>query len=176
MQVLNVSARVAPRRGDVLIFPHGSQHPGGASYPDPLHEGSMIERGEKLLIRTDLIFDAPPARAKPSRRAKQTTPRLKAEPAVPLPVTEPQPQSQLQPMHEIEMHSEPEPEPEPNGADNVGAGAKAGTCLGQVEALLQLALLQVCPAQASLAQGTVKDISERGGADLESTGESISAS
>ena len=56
---LQVVARVEPRRGDILVFPHG-KFPG--CHPDPLHEGSRITRGEKLLIRTDVVFAAPPPR------------------------------------------------------------------------------------------------------------------
>ena len=59
---------MGPRRGDILVFPHG-KFPG--CHPDPLHEGSRITRGEKLLIRTDLVFAAPPPRgAKGAKGAK----------------------------------------------------------------------------------------------------------
>ncbi|ETV90585.1 hypothetical protein H310_14653 [Aphanomyces invadans] len=48
-----IAARVAPCAGDVLVFPHGS-FPG--CFPNPFHEGSTVTCGEKLLIRTDLVF------------------------------------------------------------------------------------------------------------------------
>lgn len=44
---------VDPHAGDVLIFPHG-RHLG--CYPDPLHEGEIVESGRKTLIRTDLCY------------------------------------------------------------------------------------------------------------------------
>ncbi|GBG31240.1 Ankyrin repeat domain-containing protein 17 [Hondaea fermentalgiana] len=40
--VLRVAGANVPRRGDILVFPHGSM-PG--SYPNPLHEGSVLRRG-----------------------------------------------------------------------------------------------------------------------------------
>lgn len=58
---LQVAATVTPCTGDVLFFPHG-KHPG--CHPDPLHEGSTVLSGEKLLIRTDVIFCAPKTRKK----------------------------------------------------------------------------------------------------------------
>ena len=50
-------SRVEPRCGDILVFPHGKFN---GCHPDPLHEGSLIKRGEKVIIRTDLIFAAAP--------------------------------------------------------------------------------------------------------------------
>ena len=50
---LKVTAQVEPRKGSVLLFPHGK---GESLYPDPLHEGSVVQRGMKLLIRTDLVY------------------------------------------------------------------------------------------------------------------------
>lgn len=55
-QTLRVALTVAPKAGDALIFPHGL-HPG--CHPSPLHEGSEVTRGEKLLVRTDLMFRVP---------------------------------------------------------------------------------------------------------------------
>merc|ERR1712113_742028 len=43
---LVVATRVAPRVGDALIFPHGQHH---GCHPSPLHEGSLVIQGEKLL-------------------------------------------------------------------------------------------------------------------------------
>lgn len=40
-------------QGDVLVFPHG-RHQG--CYPDPYHQGCTVTRGNKILIRTDIIF------------------------------------------------------------------------------------------------------------------------
>lgn len=57
-------SRVEPRRGDILVFPHGKFK---GCYPDPLHEGSLIRRGEKVIIRTDLVF-APAPRQKSGRK------------------------------------------------------------------------------------------------------------
>lgn len=53
---LVVAERVAPRSGDVLVFPHGKQ-PG--CHPDVFHEGSEVIAGEKMLIRTDILYDVP---------------------------------------------------------------------------------------------------------------------
>ncbi|CAE8629706.1 unnamed protein product [Polarella glacialis] len=52
-------AQVAPRSGDILFFPHGSR---SGCFPNPLHEGSTVVGGEKLLIRTDLLFRMPQKR------------------------------------------------------------------------------------------------------------------
>jgi len=66
---LVVAARVAPRKGDILIFPHGL-HKG--AHPSPLHEGSVIRSGEKLLIRTDVMYSAPVSeKQKNEKKAKQ---------------------------------------------------------------------------------------------------------
>jgi len=51
---LSIAASVAPCCGDVLVFPHG-RHPG--CHPNPLHEGSPVVTGEKLLIRTDVMYN-----------------------------------------------------------------------------------------------------------------------
>eukprot|EP00933_Yihiella_yeosuensis_P031571 TRINITY_DN25145_c0_g1_i1.p1 TRINITY_DN25145_c0_g1~~TRINITY_DN25145_c0_g1_i1.p1 ORF type:complete len:355 (-),score=78.80 TRINITY_DN25145_c0_g1_i1:26-1090(-) len=53
---LEIAAKVTPCRGDLLFFPHGQKK---GCYPDPLHEGSEVTSGEKLLIRTDLLFRMP---------------------------------------------------------------------------------------------------------------------
>jgi len=53
---LRTVASVRPRVGDALIFPHG-QHKG--AHPSPLHEGSLVESGEKLLVRTDVMYHCP---------------------------------------------------------------------------------------------------------------------
>jgi Ankyrin repeats (3 copies)/2OG-Fe(II) oxygenase superfamily len=74
---LTVAAAVTPRAGDVLIFPHGS-HPG--SYPSPLHEGSMVTSGTKLLLRTDVMFEP---------RAKSTTDAAPSPAPVPIQVDDP---------------------------------------------------------------------------------------
>ena len=50
-------SRVAPKRGDILVFPHGKFK---GCHPDPLHEGSLVRHGEKLIIRTDLVFEPGP--------------------------------------------------------------------------------------------------------------------
>lgn len=50
---LKVAARVKPREGSVLVFPHGK---GEGLLPDPLHEGSPVRSGCKMIIRTDLMF------------------------------------------------------------------------------------------------------------------------
>jgi len=58
---LVVAARVTPRSGDALIFPHGTQ---AGCHPSPLHEGSVVAGGEKLLLRTDVLYKlAEPLRA-----------------------------------------------------------------------------------------------------------------
>eukprot|EP00439_Symbiodinium_sp_Y106_P030471 s3503_g3.t1 len=49
---LRVAAAIRPRAGDALVFPHGL-HPG--CHPSPLHEGSEVLSGEKLLVRTDIM-------------------------------------------------------------------------------------------------------------------------
>merc|ERR1712118_234470 len=53
---LKIAARVSPRKCDILIFPHGWHQ---VAYPSPLHEGSVIQSGEKLLARTDVMYQAP---------------------------------------------------------------------------------------------------------------------
>ncbi|KAF0709325.1 hypothetical protein AaE_012911 [Aphanomyces astaci] len=56
-----IAAQVGPCIGDVLVFPHGN-FPG--CFPNPFHEGSTVTRGEKLLIRTDLVFATTKQRSK----------------------------------------------------------------------------------------------------------------
>lgn len=51
---LEVVARVAPKLGSALVFPHGS-FPG--SYPNPFHEGTRVVAGEKVLLRLDVHYD-----------------------------------------------------------------------------------------------------------------------
>lgn len=51
------SARVRGGPGDALLFPHGL-HAG--CHPDPLHEGSVVTDGEKVIIRTDIVFKPQP--------------------------------------------------------------------------------------------------------------------
>lgn len=51
---LKVAGHVTPRRGDVLIFPHGHGRKG--LHPDPLHEGSVVVKGIKTIIRSDLVY------------------------------------------------------------------------------------------------------------------------
>ena len=58
-------SKVVPLRGDILVFPHGKFK---GCYQDPLHEGSILTRGEKVIIRTDLVFAAAP---KPKSGRKQ---------------------------------------------------------------------------------------------------------
>jgi len=62
---LAVAARVAPKMGDVLVFPHGRAN---GCHPNPLHEGSTVVGGEKLLIRTDALFRAA---TMPQKKVKQ---------------------------------------------------------------------------------------------------------
>jgi hypothetical protein len=49
-----VRVPVVPMIGDCLVFPHGRQH---GCHPDPLHEGSVVIRGRKTIIRSDIMFD-----------------------------------------------------------------------------------------------------------------------
>jgi len=51
-----VTLEVVPKAGDALVFPHGKQ-PG--CHPDPLHEGSVVTRGRKTIIRTDIVYKSP---------------------------------------------------------------------------------------------------------------------
>jgi hypothetical protein len=60
-------AKVIPRCGDVLIFPHGNFN---GCHPNPLHEGSIVVSGEKCLIRTDLLYRAPPSIKHKRKRKK----------------------------------------------------------------------------------------------------------
>lgn len=68
---LRAVASVEPRRGDVLIFPHGNFN---GCHPNPLHEGSVVTTGEKLLIRTDLVFRAPDKKCKLKNKAMGNAP------------------------------------------------------------------------------------------------------
>lgn len=70
--VLGVPVKVDCNEGDVLIFPHG-RHTG--CFPDPLHEGAVVESGIKTLIRTDIVYCNPPR----GSMAKQGKPGKKAE-------------------------------------------------------------------------------------------------
>ena len=63
---LREAATVTPRAGDVLVFPHGN-HPG--CWPNPLHEGSVVESGGKSLIRTDALYASAPPRRGTRRKA-----------------------------------------------------------------------------------------------------------
>eukprot|EP00931_Biecheleriopsis_adriatica_P100539 TRINITY_DN75829_c0_g1_i1.p1 TRINITY_DN75829_c0_g1~~TRINITY_DN75829_c0_g1_i1.p1 ORF type:complete len:582 (-),score=120.31 TRINITY_DN75829_c0_g1_i1:19-1764(-) len=64
---LVTAASVAPCSRAVLLFPHGLR-PG--CHPNPLHEGSEVMTGEKLLIRTDVLFRMPRP-SKPQRLLRQ---------------------------------------------------------------------------------------------------------
>lgn len=46
---------VVPCRGDCLVFPHGRQK---GCHPDPLHEGGVIIKGRKTIIRSDIVYKA----------------------------------------------------------------------------------------------------------------------
>ena len=46
------AGRWNPQAGDILIFPHARRCT--KCEPSPLHDGSIIHSGEKLIIRTDL--------------------------------------------------------------------------------------------------------------------------
>eukprot|EP01134_Creolimax_fragrantissima_P007826 CFRG7826T1 len=54
---LKVVGYVAPRAGDILIFPHGNHR---GCWPNPFHEGSPVTKGYKAIIRTDIVFNIPP--------------------------------------------------------------------------------------------------------------------
>jgi ankyrin repeat protein len=62
---LKYVARVRGQAGDILIFPHGS-HAG--CHPNPLHEGSTVTEGEKILMRTDIVFRPQPKNTRQRRR------------------------------------------------------------------------------------------------------------
>ena len=47
------SRGVAPRAGSVLLFPHGG------SAGSLVHEGGALSRGEKYIIRTDVLYTIP---------------------------------------------------------------------------------------------------------------------
>jgi len=51
--ILKVVARNWPKRGAALVFPHGLME---GSHPNPLHEGSIVRKGSKCIIRTDVMF------------------------------------------------------------------------------------------------------------------------
>lgn len=62
-------ATVVPKCGDVLIFPHGNMN---GCYPNPLHEGSEVVKGEKCLIRTDLTYlAAPPKNGRKKKKSEK---------------------------------------------------------------------------------------------------------
>lgn len=63
---LEAVARVAPRRGDALLFPHGNR-PG--CHKNWHHEGSTVTAGEKSILRTDVVFDNAVPQRKAGRRA-----------------------------------------------------------------------------------------------------------
>lgn len=44
---------VTPVAGSALVFPHGRQP---HCFPDPLHEGEVVTKGNKTIIRTDAVF------------------------------------------------------------------------------------------------------------------------
>ena len=50
---LSILKQIVPHAGDVLIFPHGN-HQG--CHSNPLHEGSLVRSGEKILLRSDIMF------------------------------------------------------------------------------------------------------------------------
>lgn len=54
--ILEVAAKVVPRKGDVLVFPHGWT---SGCHPNPLHEGSTVVSGEKCILRTDVVYKNP---------------------------------------------------------------------------------------------------------------------
>ena len=47
------SISVVPKTGDILIFPHGRMT---GCHTDPLHEGSVVQKGRKSIVRTDVVF------------------------------------------------------------------------------------------------------------------------
>lgn len=67
---LVIAAQVSPRKGDILIFPHGL-HKG--AHPSPLHEGSVIRSGEKLLVRTDVMYCPPASNKQKNGKARKQT-------------------------------------------------------------------------------------------------------
>jgi hypothetical protein len=198
---LAVVASVQPRCGDVLIFPHGTQHPGGRCYPDPLHEGSRILEGEKLLLRTDVVFDVVmtrqqqqqpqsprPAAALQPAGAREESSRAPspldaaaaaaaaAEGARSTRMTEPAPEPQPlevdpSPRSKAPLGMDVEPEqqlPTRPSQQPTGPQHSDATTISIFEGMLCRALRCVCPAYSHLAVGSAKDVSERGGPDLES--------
>eukprot|EP00746_Dinoflagellata_sp_MGD_P014080 gnl/MRDRNA2_/MRDRNA2_130689_c0_seq1.p1 gnl/MRDRNA2_/MRDRNA2_130689_c0~~gnl/MRDRNA2_/MRDRNA2_130689_c0_seq1.p1 ORF type:complete len:299 (-),score=43.23 gnl/MRDRNA2_/MRDRNA2_130689_c0_seq1:82-924(-) len=65
---LAIAAQVSPRKGDILIFPHGL-HKG--AHPSPLHEGSIIRSGEKLLVRTDVMYCPPESKKQKHEKSRK---------------------------------------------------------------------------------------------------------
>lgn len=45
--------KVLPKRGSMLVFPHGRQ---ARCYADPYHSGGIVSNGRKTIIRTDVIY------------------------------------------------------------------------------------------------------------------------
>mmetsp|Transcript_47371 Transcript_47371/g.107384 ORF Transcript_47371/g.107384 Transcript_47371/m.107384 type:complete len:166 (+) Transcript_47371:1274-1771(+) len=61
-----VEARgVSPRQGCALVFPHGE---GAGSL---VHEGSALTSGTKYVIRTDVLYTAPPPKNSPGSHGKR---------------------------------------------------------------------------------------------------------
>lgn len=69
MSILEVAGANVPRMGDVLVFPHGNM-PG--SFPNPLHEGSVLKKGSKCIIRTDVFYLAKTQKSKNKPKNKKT--------------------------------------------------------------------------------------------------------
>ncbi|CAK9077200.1 Espin (Autosomal recessive deafness type 36 protein) (Ectoplasmic specialization protein) [Durusdinium trenchii] len=82
---LRVQARVTPRRGDALIFPHGN-FPG--CHPNPLHEGSVVVRGSKSILRSDIMFRPAEKCALPPPTSKRREGKPKAGSAAQLAIAE----------------------------------------------------------------------------------------
>jgi hypothetical protein len=49
---------VRPQVGSVLVFPHGEQLGAGCGYL--VHEGSIVTKGAKYVMRTDVLYLRPP--------------------------------------------------------------------------------------------------------------------
>eukprot|EP01052_Picozoa_sp_SAG31_P002016 SAG31_NODE_67_length_28318_cov_6.493674_34_plen_798_part_00 len=193
---LTVVAEVAPRRGDVLIFPHGT-HPG--CHPSPLHEGSTVCRpvpshsvesmqllvrwswwqvkdGQKLLIRTDVVYHVCETKSKTKTKRSAVVQQAQAAPSSAI--------AAVAALHEsldgltrrlshLELMTSAQTDQHAT-ADTSSAQAATVTptpdltAVAKLESLLECALEHICPAYAAMAAGTVKQISERGGPDLES--------
>lgn len=74
LKLLEVVARIRPGKGDVLIFPHGN-HPG--CYPNPLHEGSIVKNGSKIIIRTDIMFVPQSKTSSKKKKKKNVTSKIR---------------------------------------------------------------------------------------------------